>query len=138
MFNNSVDKLPENIQSAILDLFAPYREAIEKPLPGGHTIWDKYQHETLVLPNGEDQREFLIRFPDIELQSDVTHWEGSWNGNNNPVTNVVVHGRANTRYTPENFKVLFGEEFQSDWKTMIGFHLSFGSNRIFTKSRNVN
>ena len=110
-----LDKLPENIQSAILDLFAPYRETIEKPLPGGHTIWDKYQRETLVLPNGEDQREFLIRFPDIELQSGMTHWEGGWNGNNTPVTNVVVHGRANTRYTPENFKVLFGEEFQSDW-----------------------
>ena len=107
--------LPKNEQEAVIDLLSSYMPEDIVDLPGGPTYWDKYSKEVLVLPGGEDQREFLIRLPDTKLQAGITHWENPYFSGRYKTTNVVVHGRANTRYTPEGFKVLFGEEFQSDW-----------------------
>jgi len=110
---NALLFLPKNEQEVVIDLLSSYMPEDIVDLPGGPTYWDKYSQEVLVLPGGEDQREFLIRLPGLTLPQRVTHWDSTFFGKQG-LYDVIVHGRSNTRYTPEGNKVLFSEEFQSD------------------------
>ena len=65
-------------------------------------------HPELSIPGGENYREVALRFPDKKA-------EQLFFGSHFPESNILAHVRLNDRTGPNGEKILFVEEFQSDW-----------------------
>ena len=65
-------------------------------------------HPELSIPGGENHREVALRFPDKKA-------EQLFFGSHFPESNILAHVRLNDRTGPNGEKILFVEEFQSDW-----------------------
>lgn len=78
----------------------------------------KYGDPSLVLPGGKNYRELLLTLPETKPKSMLAHIrdEGTlFTSDHYDEPNILAHVRFNDRVDPDNKKVLFIEESQSDW-----------------------
>ena len=78
----------------------------------------QYGDPSLVLPGGKNYRELLLTLPETKPKDMLAHIrdEGTlFKSDHYDEPNILAHVRFNDRVDPDNKKVLFIEEAQSDW-----------------------